>query len=146
MQIRYWALVIGVVYLLVGIVGFVPALYSSPPASAPTVTVTAAYGYLLGLFPVNALHDIVHILIGLLGIGSGARINTARGYSRFLFLAYGALTFIGFIPGLDTLFGYVPLFGNDIWLHAGTALVSAYFGWIAEEPTYVEPYVAHAHH
>jgi hypothetical protein len=40
------------------------------------------------------------------------------------------LTVAGFIPGLETMFGLVPLFQNDIWLHALFALVAAYFGWL----------------
>lgn len=146
MQIRYWALIIGIVYLLVGIVGFIPALYTAPPAGAPHLQATGAYGYLLGLFPVNVLHDLTHIVIGLLGIITFPRVGSARGFSRFLFLFYGVLAFIGFVPALFTVGGLIPLFGNDVWLHAATAVVSAYFGWIAEEPTYVEPYVAVAHH
>lgn len=134
MQTRYWALAIGVIYLVVGIVGFIPALYSSPPAT-PHVDVTASYGLLLGIFPVNALHDAFHILIGILGIISFRNVGAAQVYSRILFLVYGFLAIIGFIPQADTLFGLLPLFGNDVWLHAGTAVVSAYFGWIAGEQT-----------
>ncbi len=142
MQTRYWSLLVGVVYLLVGIVGFVPALYSSPPAT-PHVDVTAAYGLLLGLFPVNVLHDIVHILIGLAGIAAFARFGAAQTYSRLLFLVYGFLAIIGFIPQADTVFGLIPIFGNDIWLHAATAVVSSYFGWVAGEHT-TEPARGHA--
>lgn len=134
MQTRYWSLLVGVVYLVVGIVGFIPALYTSPPASPP-VAVTAGYGLLFGLFPINVLHNIFHILTGLIGIACFARFGAAQVYSRLLFLVYGLLTIAGFMPQGDTLFGIIPLFGNDIWLHAITALASAYFGWVAEERT-----------
>jgi hypothetical protein len=36
----------------------------------------------------------------------------------------------GLVPGLNTMFGLVPLFGNDIWLHALLAGIAAYFGWV----------------
>ena len=36
---------------------------------------------------------------------------------------------MGLIPGLNTTFGLIPIFGNDVWLHALTALIAAYFGW-----------------
>jgi hypothetical protein len=42
---------------------------------------------------------------------------------------YGGLAVMGLIPGLNTLFGLVPLFGHDVWLHAGTAAIAAYFGF-----------------
>ena len=36
---------------------------------------------------------------------------------------------MGLIPVLNTTFGLVPLFGHDVWLHAGTAALAAYFGF-----------------
>jgi hypothetical protein len=36
---------------------------------------------------------------------------------------------MGLIPGLSTLFGLVPLFGHDVWLHALTAIIAAWFGY-----------------
>jgi hypothetical protein len=49
---------------------------------------------------------------------------------RALALIYGALGVLGLLPApFNTLFGYVPLHGHDIWLHAGTAAIAAYFGW-----------------
>ena len=43
------------------------------------------------------------------------------------------LSIAGLLPGLDTLFGLTPLFGNDVWLHALLALIAAYFGWLHRE-------------
>lgn len=37
---------------------------------------------------------------------------------------------MGLIPGLDTTFGLVPLFGNDVWLHILLAAPAAYFGFV----------------
>lgn len=134
MQTRYWALAIGVIYVVIGIVGFIPALYSSPPPS-PHVDVTSSYGLFLGLFPVNVLHDLVHILVGIIGIAVFGSLRAATGYSRALFVIFGVLTIMGFIPQANTIFGLVPIYGNDVWLHAATALVSSYFGWVAGEHT-----------
>ena len=41
---------------------------------------------------------------------------------------------MGLIPGMNTLFGMLPIHGHDVWLHAGTAAIAAYFGWRATEP------------
>jgi hypothetical protein len=133
MLARYFALVFGIVYLLVGILGFIPQLYTTPPTTAPHVDLTGAYGYLLGLFPVNWLHDVVHILVGLGGIISYARFRSAIYYSRLLFLVFGILTIFGFMPQANTLWGLVPLFGNDAWLHAATAVAGGFFGWVADD-------------
>jgi hypothetical protein len=35
------------------------------------------------------------------------------------------------------MFGYIPIFGNDVWLHGLTALIAAYFGYMAPETTIV---------
>jgi uncharacterized protein DUF4383 len=146
MQTRLFSLVIGIAYVLIGILGFIPALRTTPAANAPHVDITASYGYLLGQFPVNAVHNGVHIVIGILGILAFARFSFAIGYCRTLFLVYGLLAIIGFMPKADTLWGLAPIFGSDAWLHTATALLAAYFGWVAHEPTYVEPARGHAVH
>ena len=53
-------------------------------------------------------------------------------YARSLAVLYGVLGIMGLIPGLNTLFGLVPLHGHDVWLHLGTAAVAAYFGFRGE--------------
>jgi Domain of unknown function (DUF4383) len=137
---RYFSLVIGIVYLLVGIVGFIPSALSpaglvAPPGSEPGLAVTALHGRLFGLFPVNLLHDVVYVLIGVWGIVAYSGVDRARVFARGLAILYAALAVMGVIPGLDTLFGLVPLHGHDVWLHAGTAAVAAYFGWGVERAT-----------
>jgi hypothetical protein len=39
---------------------------------------------------------------------------------------------MGFFPNFNTMFGMVPLWGHDIWLHAGATAIAAYFGWVAQ--------------
>lgn len=145
MQTRLFALGLGIVYVVIGIVAFIPAFYSTPPASAPHLDVTAAYGYFLGVFPVNAIHDVANIVIGVAGVAASARLATARYYCIGLFLLYGILAFWGFIPTLDTLGGIAPILGDDTWLHAGSAIAAGYFGFVAPEPSQIEPLHAEAH-
>ncbi len=135
MSIRYFALALGIVYTLVGLLGFLPGITQPPPPNAPTLAVDAGYGFLLGLFPINVLHNIVHLLIGVLGIAASRRLAGARAYARGLAVVYGLLAIMGLIPGLDRTFGLIPLFGHDVWLHALTALASAYFGFMAPVAT-----------
>jgi Domain of unknown function (DUF4383) len=56
---------------------------------------------------------------------------SARFYARVVAITYAALTVMGLIPGLKTLFGLVPLYGHDVWLHAVLAIIAAYFGFVA---------------
>jgi hypothetical protein len=86
---------------------------------------------LLGIFPVNTVHNVVHIATGLLGVVSASRLSSARLYSRSVAIIFGVLTMMGLIPGLNTTFGFIPIFGADVALHALTLVAASYFGWFA---------------
>ncbi len=126
---RNFALIAGIIYIVVGVLGFVPPLLSSPPPGAPSLRIPAAYGYLFGLFPVNVLHSLVHLAIGIWGVIAWRTFGAARTFAASLAIIFGVLTILGLIPQLNTLFGIVPLFSHDIWLHALTAVIAAYFGF-----------------
>ena len=129
MTVKTFALVVGILYLIGGVAGFIPALHGPVPADAPPVNITAFYGKVLGLFPANFLHHLVHLAIGAWGIAAARSIGGARSYAKILAIFYGVLAVMGLIPTLNTMFGLVPLYGHDVWLHAGTAAIAAYFGW-----------------
>jgi hypothetical protein len=132
MATRYFALIAGIIYLLIGIMGFIPGTHPLP-GDAPDIGVDSGYGYLLGIFPINILHNIVHLLIGLWGVLAYRSFSGARGFAKGLAIFYGLLAIMGLIPGLNTTFGLIPIFGHDVWLHALTAIVAAYFGFAARE-------------
>jgi hypothetical protein len=129
MSTATFALIFGIAYLGAGVLGLIPAALMPPPAEAPPTHVTLLYGYLLGLFPVNVLHSAVHLAIGAWGLTAWRGAASPTVFARSLALFYGALALMGIIPGMSTLFGMLPLHGHDVWLHAGTALIAAYFGW-----------------
>jgi hypothetical protein len=131
MAVRYFALAAGIIYTLVGLMGFVPGANQPPAPGAPDLAVDSGYGYLMGLFPINVLHNIVHLAVGVLGLVAYRAFRSARTYARGLAVFYGLLAVMGLIPGLDTTFGLIPIFGHDVWLHALTAAAAAYFGWAA---------------
>jgi hypothetical protein len=133
MNLRNFALIIGLAFLLAGVAGFIPALVTPVHPKHPDIAVDAGYGLLLGLFPVNIVHNLVHVLFGLWGLFAFRSAGGARMFARGVALIYAVLTIAGFVPGLHILFGLTPLFGNDIWLHALLALVAAYFGWVHRE-------------
>lgn len=129
MMTRRFALVVGIIYLVIGIAGFIPGLVQRQ--DYPDLAVDAGSGALLGLFPVNVVHHLVHLLVGVLGIAAYRAFDTARLYARGLAIVYGVLAVMGLISAanLHTMFGLTPLFSHDVWLHAGTAVIAAYFGW-----------------
>jgi hypothetical protein len=129
MTSQQFAKYIGIAFLLVGVLGFLSPFVSRAPTNGIGLTLQTGFGYLLGLFPVNVLHNVVHLGVGLWGLTASRNTLASVRFSRGLAIFYGALAVMGLIPGLDTMFGLVPIFGHDVWLHAVTALAAAYFGY-----------------
>ncbi len=75
----------------------------------------AAADRLWGLFPINFLHNIVHLGIGMWGIVAARSHGAARSYAVLAGALYIILAVMGFF--FPAGFGLVPLGGNDIWLH-----------------------------
>ena len=128
---RYFALVVGVAFTFAGVGGFIPGITQPPPSDALPLHLHTSYGYLLGLFPVNILHNLFHFGVGLFGLAACRQFSSALLFARFLAIALGILTLMGFIPGLNTTFGYFPLFGHAIWLHGLEAVAAFYLGFLS---------------
>jgi Domain of unknown function (DUF4383) len=136
MSTRNFALVFGIVFLLAGISGFIPGMLHPVPADAPPLTVDMGYGLVMGLLPVNVLHNLVHILFGILGVVAFAGVVAPRVYAQIVAVTYGLLVILGLLPATQTVFGLIPIYGNDVWLHLVLGVVAAYFGFMtsAEAP------------
>jgi hypothetical protein len=130
MNTRTFALIFGIVFLIVGAGGFIPGLTDHTATPHPDLTMTNGYGHELGMFPINILHNVVHILFGVWGLLAYRSYAGARTYARGVAIIYAVFTVMGLVDGLNTTFGLVPLYDNDVWLHALLALVAAYFGWM----------------
>ena len=129
MKTSTFALVFGIAYLAAGLMGLVPAMLVPPPIDVPPTNFTLLYGYLLGLFPVNLLASLLHLVIGAWGISAWSGRSSSISFARGLAILYGALAVLGLFPLLNTAMGMIPIHGNDVWLHGITAVVAAYFGW-----------------
>jgi hypothetical protein len=132
MSTRNFALVFGIIFLVVGVAGFVPPLLQPPQGGA--IAPGAHHMLLLGMFPMNALHNAVHLGFGIWGLAASRAQARALLYARGVAIIYAILWIAGYIPRLDDLFGMLPLYGNDTWLHLLLAVVAAYFGWVNRSP------------
>ncbi len=122
--VQWVALVFGLGFILVAILGFVASGTSmeSDPALAPKV---------LGMFPVNLLHNCVHLAFGLWGLAAARTHDASRAYCRIAGVIYLVLTGLGYVSpnGL----GLVPLGGADVLLHLVLGLVLAGVGFSAKD-------------
>jgi hypothetical protein len=130
MSTRTFALLFGIVFLAVGVLGFVPGMTHMPAMGSHNVTMTNGYGDLLGMFPVNMPHNIVHILFGLWGLAASRSAAGAVTYARGVAIIYILLAVLGLVSATETTFGYIPIYGNDVYLHGAIGIVAAYFGWM----------------
>jgi hypothetical protein len=135
MSTRTFALIWGVIFLGLAATGLVPGLLQPPAAHDPNLSVDAMHGRALGIFPVNILHTVVHLIFGLWGLLAYRSLAAARTYAQSVALVYAVFAVMGLVPGLDTTFGLVPLHDNDVWLHFLLALPAAYFGFMHREET-----------
>ena len=134
---QWGALIFGIVFLLVGILGFFVHNGTGMDADMETT------GRLFGLFPVNLLHNLVHLAFGVWGITASRGFDASRTYGRVAAVIYAALVLIAFVS--PTMFGLVPIGGNVIWLHALLALGLAWIGFAPRdttEPATVDPDLA----
>ncbi|MBW4689178.1 MAG: DUF4383 domain-containing protein [Komarekiella atlantica HA4396-MV6] len=132
---RYCALSIGIIYLLLGLAGFIPALVSLPGSAESYVPLdvspnayAAGFGYIFGLIPTNFLHNLVRCAVGLLGITSYTSASSARLFNFSFAITYALLAIMGLLPLAKTFFGLMPLFGNNVWLNALAAIAAGYYG------------------
>lgn len=136
MNTRQFAMILGIAFLVIGVLGFVPGVNQmhgdDDLLSREGLRVGGpGHGQVLGLFHVNLLHNVVHILFGVMGLAMSRRYDSARLYARIVAVAYGLLVVLGLLPTpFHTVFGLVPIHGHNVWLHGVIALAAAYFGWV----------------
>lgn len=110
------AYLFAVVFLLVGILGFVPAC--------------APNEMLLGIFHVNAAHNVVHLLSGAVALwGAMTSVGAAKLYFKIFGVVYGLVAVLGFFVGDGMLLGLISNNVADTWLHVAIAIVSLAIGF-----------------
>ena len=109
------ALLVGATFVLVGLLGFVPGITTNFDELAFASNDSNAE--LLGIFQVSVLHNIVHLLFGIVGI---AMAKSAAGAKTYL-IGGGAIYIVLFLYGLvidlDSSANFVPVNSADNYLH-----------------------------
>jgi arginine exporter protein ArgO len=115
------ALAMGAVFLLVGVLGFIPGITTNYGSLG-----FAGHGseaLLLGIFQVSILHNIVHLLYGAAGIALARTHGQAKLYLLYGGVVYLVLWLYGLLIGHDTPANFVPVNTADNWLHLVLGLV-----------------------
>jgi hypothetical protein len=95
------ALIIGIVFIAVGILGFIPN-----PLVSPT-----------GIFAVNTAHNLVHLVSGI-AILAGAYTGIGAALTLKVFgVIYGLVAILGLVMGGGMLLGLIHVNTADHWLH-----------------------------
>ncbi|RSD16375.1 DUF4383 domain-containing protein [Amycolatopsis eburnea] len=114
------AVVVAAVFLLVGVLGFVPGITTDYDQLSFAGHDSTAM--LLGVFMVSVLHNIVHLLFAAAGLAAS---RTARGARTFL-IAGGVVYLVLWLYGLLIDHGsdanFVPVNTADNWLHLGLGI------------------------
>jgi hypothetical protein len=113
--VRTAAQVVGAVFLLVGILGFIPGVTS--PYDELSFAGHESEAKLLGIFQVSVLHNIVHLLFGVAGLAMSRTRSAARTYLIFGGVIYLLLFVYGLLIDHDTSANFVPVNDADNWLH-----------------------------
>ncbi|MFG1673680.1 DUF4383 domain-containing protein [Micromonospora sp. NPDC049282] len=113
--VRRAAQVVGIVFLLVGVLGFIPGITTDYDTMMFAGHQSEAK--LLGVFQVSVLHNIVHLLFGVAGLTLARTVSGARAYLVGGGAIYLVLWLYGLVIGYDSGANFVPLNNADNWLH-----------------------------
>jgi hypothetical protein len=129
------ALVVGAVFLLVGIAGFLPGVTTNYDMLSFAGHHSDAK--LLGIFQVSILHNIVHLLFGVAGIAMARRAYTARLYLIGGGAIYLLLWIYGLVVNDNSRANFVPVNSADDWLHFVLGVGMIGLGLVATRRSYV---------
>ncbi len=107
----------GWIILIVGIAGFIPGIVSTT-------------GLELGIFQVDAMHNIVHILTGLIALMVAPSLGSTKTFFKIFGVVYAIVTILGFVNG-GMVLGMMMNMADNI-LHVIITLFALYYGFRSE--------------
>lgn len=133
MHPRRFAMVGGAIMLLIGIAAFIPAFSTYSTDLLRPLELNTSHGLFLGFLPMNIINKLALVVFGIAGIwaSSGDTVSLPRSISwaRAVAIVMGLGAVLGLIPATSTFFGYWPLYGYEVVVHAAFALLGGYFGY-----------------
>lgn len=111
--------IVSALFVLLGVLGFIPGA----TMNYESMTLAGYYSeaMLLGIFKVSVLHNIVHLLFGVVGFVMMRAPNAARAFLIGGGVIYLLLWLYGLVIDVDSAANFLPLNSADNWLHLGLA-------------------------
>ena len=126
--IQLAALVVGAVFLLVGVLGFIPGITTN--FDSMTFAGHQSEAMLLGVFQVSVLHNIVHLLFGVAGLAMARTVAGARNFLIYGGVIYAVLWLYGLLIDQSSAANFVPVNTADNWLHLVLAVGMIALGFL----------------
>ncbi|NEE02382.1 DUF4383 domain-containing protein [Phytoactinopolyspora halotolerans] len=114
------ATVVAAVFLVIGVMGFIPGITTD--FDEMQFAGHESEAMLLGVFQVSILHNIVHLLFGVVGLFLGRSFAGARNFLIWGGAVYAVLWLYGLFVDEESSANFVPLNSADDWLHLVLAL------------------------
>lgn len=130
MNPRIFSLYGGIAMIVLGLIAFFAP--GSVEGLIP-LSLNYSHGLFFDLIPMNIANKAALIVLGLAGVAcnldSAVSLPRSIWYSRVVALLMAVLMVAGLFPATNTLFGYWPLYGADVWLHAAVAAIAGFYGF-----------------
>ena len=109
------SLIVGALFLLVGILGFIPGITTN--YSSMTFASHDSGALLLGVFSVSTLHNLVHLVFGVAGLAAARTATASVGFLLVGGVIYLVLWLYGLLIDQGSAANFVPINTADNWLH-----------------------------
>jgi hypothetical protein len=116
-MIRFIAILFGIGFIFAGVAGFMPAFTYN--------------GALFGIFEVDSMHNLVHIVSGVLAIMAATSFKLTRLYFLIFGAVYILVAILGFARHGDLFMMHVNMADN--FLHLGIGIISLFLGYYASK-------------
>jgi hypothetical protein len=120
-MLRFFAVLFGIAFIFAGVSGFVPSMIMD--------------NLLFGYFEVNSIHNVAHIVIGVIAIMASTNHNAAKLFFQIVGLLYALLAIAGFVLAGNLDFMMMHFNMADNLLHIGVAAVALIVGFSAHKRT-----------
>lgn len=120
------AILMGSLFLLAGVLGFVPGITSH--LDALQMAGPASEARLFGIFETSILHNLVHVAVGLLGLAMATTFRRSRAYLLTGGVVYLGLWVYGLLIDHQSSANFLPVNSADTWLHLGLGATMVILG------------------